>query len=64
MRRLRIVELEAELAFAVGFGAAGFFHTLTEFEEDDLVPRGGLAGGGVFDGAGQGLGGGEGSERQ
>ena len=59
---LGVVEFEGEIAFGVGLGAAGFFHALTQTQQDDLVARGGLAGGGVFHGAGQGLGGGEGSE--
>ncbi len=28
MRRLGVVEFEAEVALGVGFGAAGFFHAL------------------------------------
>jgi hypothetical protein len=58
------VELEAEFAFCVGFGAAGFFHALTEAEQDDFVACGGFAGGGVLNGAGQGLGGSEGREQE
>jgi hypothetical protein len=53
------VELESEIAFGVGLGAAGFFHALAEAEQDDFVAGGGLAGGGVLHAAGQGLGGGE-----
>ena len=56
VRGLRVVELEAELAFGVGLGAAGFFHALAELEDDDFVAGGGLAGGGVFYRAGEGLG--------
>ena len=58
------VEFEGEIAFGVGLGAPGFFHALAEAEEDDFVAGGGLAGGGVFHGAGQGLGGGEGGEKE
>ncbi len=58
------VEFEGEIAFGVGLGAAGFFHALAEAEEDDFVACGGLVGGGVFYGAGQGLGGGEGGEQE
>ena len=54
------VEFEREIALGIGLGASGFFHALTEAEEDDVVSGGGLAGAGVFDGAGQSLGGGEG----
>ena len=64
MRALSIVEFEAEMAFGVGLGAAGFFHALAEAEQDDVVAGGGLAGGGVLDGAGQGLGGGEGGQEE
>ena len=57
------VELETEITFGVGSGAAGFFHALTEAEQDHFVAGGGLAGGGVLHRAGQGLGGGEGGEK-
>jgi len=63
VRRLR-VELETELAFGVGLGAAGFFHALTELEHDHIVSGGWLAGGGIFHGPGEGLGGGEGGEEE
>ena len=64
VRALRVVELEAEIAFGVGFGASGFFHALAEAEEDDVVAGGGLVGGGIFYGAGEGLGGGESGEEE
>jgi hypothetical protein len=57
-------EFEAEMAFGVGLGAAGFFHALTEAEEDYIVAGGGPAGGGIFYGTGQGLGGGEGGKEE
>ena len=41
------IELETEIAFGVGLGAAGFFHALAEAEQDDFVAGGGLAGGDV-----------------
>jgi hypothetical protein len=59
MRGLRVVEFEAELAFDVGLGASGLFHALGEFEQDDIIARGGLAGGCIFYGAGESLSGGE-----
>ena len=58
------IELEAEVALRIGLGASGFFHALTEAEEDDVVSGSGLAGGGVLYGAGEGLGGGEGGEEE
>ncbi len=57
VRGLSVVELETELAVGVGFGAAGLFHAGAEFEENNFVSGGGLVGGGVFYGAGEGLGG-------
>ena len=43
-----MVEFEAEVTLGVGFGAAGFFHALAEFEQDDFVSGSGLVGGGVL----------------
>jgi hypothetical protein len=48
VRGLCVIKFETELAPGVGFGAAGFFHALAEFKEDDIVSSGRLAGGGVF----------------
>jgi len=64
VRRLRVVELETELALGIGLGAAGFFHPLTQLEQDDLVSGGGLASSGVLDGAGESLSRGEGGEEE
>jgi hypothetical protein len=38
------VELEREVTFGVGLGASGFFHALTEREENDFVSGGRFAG--------------------
>ena len=62
--RALAVKFETEVAFGVGLGASGFFHALTEAEENDLVTGGRLARGGVFDRAGEGLGGGQVGEEQ
>ena len=59
VRRLRVVELEGEVAFCVRLGARRFFHALPEAEQNYIVAGGGLAGGGVLHGAGKGLSGGE-----
>jgi hypothetical protein len=53
------VEFEGEVAFGVGLGSAGFFHALTQRDENDFVSCAGFPGGGVFHRAGEGLGGGE-----
>jgi len=64
VRGLRVVEFQSEVALGVGLGARGFFHALGEAEQNYIVASGGFSGGGVLDGAGEGLGGGEGAEEE
>lgn len=53
-------DFEAEFSSAVGLGAAAHIHAVGKVDEEDFVADGGLAGGAVSDGAGEGLGGGRG----
>jgi hypothetical protein len=62
MWRLRVVELETELALGVGFAAARFFHPLAELEQNHIVSGGGFASGGILDRADEGLSGNESGE--
>ena len=53
--RALLLELEGEVAFGVGLGATGFFHSVAEGDEDHFVSGAGLAGGGVLYDSGEGL---------
>src|SRR5208283_4483042 len=53
-------EFEAEFSAAVGLGVGGDIHAVGEVDENDLIARGGFAGGAVGYGAGESLGGGRG----
>ena len=48
------VILKLNFPLAVGFGGAAYVHAVGEVDEEDFVACGGLVGGAVGDGAGEG----------
>ena len=52
VRGVGILEFETELAFGIGLGTTGFFHTLAQLKYDNLISHRGFAGSGVLHGAG------------
>ena len=50
--RAGVRQVEAEVAAGVGLGAGRFFHALGQFDQDDFIAGGGLAGGSIVERAG------------
>ena len=54
MRRIALVEGEAEFSLGIGFGVADLVHSGCQLDQDHFVAGGGFVGGAVGDGSADG----------
>ena len=54
VRRIALVEGEAEFSLGIGFGVADLLHSRCQPDQDDLVARGRFVGGAVGDSSAEG----------
>ena len=54
MRRIALVEGEAEFSLGIGFGTADLVHSRCQLDQDHFVVDGGFVGGAVGDGSVEG----------